>query len=105
VHFSAIAGGGYRSLEEGQKVEFDIAQGQKGTPGGKRQGHRLTHRQRAPSPDAAQPRAAGRCTDPSTVPAGSSLKPRLSSASKSTSVIERRWATTRNRLGSGCVRR
>jgi cold shock protein len=30
VHFSAIAGSGYRSLEEGQKVEFDITQGQKG---------------------------------------------------------------------------
>jgi CspA family cold shock protein len=30
VHFSAIAGGGYRNLEEGQKVEFDITQGQKG---------------------------------------------------------------------------
>src|SRR5262249_35955440 len=30
VHFSAITGGGYRSLEEGQQVEFDIAQGQKG---------------------------------------------------------------------------
>jgi CspA family cold shock protein len=30
VHFSAIAGGGYRSLQEGQKVEFDITQGQKG---------------------------------------------------------------------------
>jgi CspA family cold shock protein len=29
VHFSAITGG-YRSLEEGQKVEFDITQGQKG---------------------------------------------------------------------------
>jgi CspA family cold shock protein len=29
-HFSAIAGGGYRSLEEGQKVEFDTTQGQKG---------------------------------------------------------------------------
>jgi CspA family cold shock protein len=42
VHFSAISGGGYRSLEEGQKVEFDITQGPEGTPGGKRQGHRLT---------------------------------------------------------------
>jgi cold shock protein len=30
VHSSAITGGGYRSLEEGQKVEFDITQGQKG---------------------------------------------------------------------------
>ncbi len=30
VHFSAIVGSGYRSLEEGQKVEFDITQGQKG---------------------------------------------------------------------------
>jgi CspA family cold shock protein len=30
VHSSAITGGGDRSLEEGQKVEFDITQGQKG---------------------------------------------------------------------------
>ena len=30
VHFSAIAGGGCRSLEERQKVEFYITQGQKG---------------------------------------------------------------------------
>ena len=30
VHFSAIAADGYRSLNEGQKVEFDITQGQKG---------------------------------------------------------------------------
>jgi len=30
VHFSAITGGGYRSLQEGQKVEFDITQGPKG---------------------------------------------------------------------------
>src|SRR5260221_288288 len=31
VHVSTITGGGYRSLEEGQKVEFDITQGQKGS--------------------------------------------------------------------------
>jgi CspA family cold shock protein len=30
VHFSAIQSAGYRSLEEGQAVEFDIAQGPKG---------------------------------------------------------------------------
>jgi CspA family cold shock protein len=30
VHFSAISGSGYRNLEENQKVEFDITQGQKG---------------------------------------------------------------------------
>ena len=30
VHVSAITGSGQRSLEEGQKVEFDITQGQKG---------------------------------------------------------------------------
>ena len=30
VHYSAIASGGYRELTEGQKVEFDVTQGQKG---------------------------------------------------------------------------
>jgi CspA family cold shock protein len=30
VHFSAIQGAGYRSLDEGQNVEFDVTQGQKG---------------------------------------------------------------------------
>jgi CspA family cold shock protein len=30
VHFSAIEGEGYRNLEEGQSVEFDVTQGQKG---------------------------------------------------------------------------
>lgn len=30
VHFSAIQGQGYRSLEENQQVEFDITQGPKG---------------------------------------------------------------------------
>ena len=30
VHYSNIDGNGYRTLEEGQKVEFDIAPGRKG---------------------------------------------------------------------------
>ena len=31
VHFSALAdNGGYRNLEEGQRVEFTVTQGQKG---------------------------------------------------------------------------
>ena len=30
VHYSAISGSGYRVLEEGQRVEFTLAQGQKG---------------------------------------------------------------------------
>jgi CspA family cold shock protein len=30
VHFSAIQSAGYRALEEGQTVEFDVKQGPKG---------------------------------------------------------------------------
>jgi cold shock protein len=30
VHFSAIQGSGYRTLEEGQRVEFDVGPGRKG---------------------------------------------------------------------------
>ncbi|MDF2712010.1 MAG: cold-shock protein [Nonomuraea sp.] len=30
VHYSAIMMDGYRSLEQGQRVEFEITQGQKG---------------------------------------------------------------------------
>ncbi len=30
VHHNAINGEGYKSLEEGQKVEFEVAQGEKG---------------------------------------------------------------------------
>jgi CspA family cold shock protein len=30
VHFSAIQGDGYRSLNEGQAVEFDVVDGPKG---------------------------------------------------------------------------
>ncbi|MDP2993476.1 MAG: cold-shock protein, partial [Deltaproteobacteria bacterium] len=30
VHFSAIAGDGFKSLREGEQVTFDLAQGNKG---------------------------------------------------------------------------
>ena len=30
VHFSAIAGSGFKTLEEGAKVSFEVTQGQKG---------------------------------------------------------------------------
>ena len=30
VHHSAIQGNGYKSLAEGERVEFDVVQGQKG---------------------------------------------------------------------------
>ena len=30
VHFSNIQGTGYRTLEQGQRVEFDVAPGRKG---------------------------------------------------------------------------
>lgn len=30
VHFSAIGGDGYKSLTEGQRVSFDVVQGDKG---------------------------------------------------------------------------
>ncbi len=30
VHYNAILGDGYRNLDEGQRVEFNVVQGQKG---------------------------------------------------------------------------
>jgi CspA family cold shock protein len=30
VHFSAISGSGFRTLNEGDRVEFDVVEGQKG---------------------------------------------------------------------------
>ena len=30
VHYSAIDGNGFRSLEQGEKVQFEVAQGPKG---------------------------------------------------------------------------
>ena len=36
VHFSAIQAEGYKTLEEGQEVEFEVVQGAKGHSGCKR---------------------------------------------------------------------
>ena len=33
VHFNSIVGDGYKNLEEDQKVEFEVTQGQKGPQG------------------------------------------------------------------------
>ncbi len=30
VHYSAITGGGFKSLEEGQEVEFEVTEGDRG---------------------------------------------------------------------------
>ncbi|HSK99772.1 MAG TPA: cold-shock protein [Rubrobacteraceae bacterium] len=30
VHYSAIEGGGFRSLEDGEKVNYEVSQGRKG---------------------------------------------------------------------------
>lgn len=34
VHYTAIQGNGYRSLEQGKRVEFEIVEGQKGKQAG-----------------------------------------------------------------------
>jgi cold shock protein len=48
VHFSAIQAGGFRSLQEGQTVEFDVTNGPKGVQAEKsdlsNQGHKRTAR-------------------------------------------------------------
>ena len=41
VHFSAIQGDGFRNLQEGQKVEFNVEQGPKGPAGDQRHNEQL----------------------------------------------------------------
>jgi len=52
VHFSNIQGDGYKSLDEGQRVEFDVAPGRKGEESPERAGG-LT----PPSPISIEPPA------------------------------------------------
>jgi cold shock protein len=85
VHVSAITGGGAPSLEEGQKVEFDITQGQKG-PRRKTSGSSPDTSAASALPDAAQPRLRA-STPARDAPAGSARRaPGLPSASRSPSV-------------------
>ena len=55
VHFSNIQGSGYRTLEEGQRVEFDVAPG----PQGRGSPERPSDLRRTPRPGAAGIRAGG----------------------------------------------
>ena len=50
VHYSAIQSQGYKSLDENQKVEFDVTQGPKGPAGGERSSSLIDEQQRGPRP-------------------------------------------------------
>jgi CspA family cold shock protein len=43
VHFSAIQQRGFKTLQEGQKVEFEVEQDAEGTKGKERKSNFLTH--------------------------------------------------------------
>ena len=86
VHFSAITGGGYRSLQEGQKVEFDITQGQKG--------HRRTTSRSSAETSAPEPRC---------MPGTDYRRPALSTV-RGTSMARRHHAQqVTTRIGNHCA--
>ena len=61
VHFSAIEGGGYRNLEENEKVEFEVNQGPKGPAGSQRQAPQLANPRAGPASRVPAPaRLSGR---------------------------------------------
>ena len=71
VHYSEIQGGGFRNLEEGQQVEFEVGEGTKGPrPSRFARSKPLTRRRSAASPSGAavflipgpEKVSAGRCT-------------------------------------------
>ena len=72
VHYSAIQMDGYRSLEEGQRVEFEITQGQKGPQADAvRRSERLVGTSDGPVPtDRTGARPSGRVRRPSHLAVG-----------------------------------
>ena len=52
VHWSAIQADGYKSLDEGQRVEFEVGTGAEGPPGG---GRRARCRDVEPQPTRQEP--------------------------------------------------
>lgn len=55
VHYSAIVGTGYRSLDDGEKVVFNVSQGRKGP-----QAENVRRLGGAPAPDSRAPHRRGR---------------------------------------------
>src|SRR3979411_6187 len=83
VHFSAIQGSGYTSLEEGQSVSYEVSQGQRqgppgrGAPPARRPGHQ--HRSaisRSPHSPPASDRPAKQLVTPCGPPGERTLTPR-----------------------------
>jgi len=52
VHHSAISGSGFKSLTEGERVEFDVVQGQKGPARRRTRRARLPARSGNPAPES-----------------------------------------------------
>ena len=59
AHYSAIDASGYRSLDENQRVEFDVAQGPKGLQAENIRPASRADTHRTPRPGARYPRASG----------------------------------------------
>ena len=76
VHFSAIQSGGFKSLDENQKVEFDVTQGPKG-PQAENVKRRLTHPEE-PRPPCGRGSSRVR---PRLVPGGGRRRPRSGAGS------------------------
>src|SRR4028118_576942 len=79
VHYSAIQGQGFKTLAEGDTVEFEIVQGQKGPAAAhvtRAGAHQATARQSCTSARAGRSGARGRGAAPRRAPSGR-RRPRL----------------------------